>query len=106
MPRPPYRELSGRGTEAAQAAEALAYARECSGSWVHETFGGLLQSTLECRACGHRSHCFDAFLDLSLPVPAAHSCSLQVPRVGGSRAWASRASGSASGGALEVGRCS
>ena len=73
-----YHELNGTGSETQQAAQALEYARCWNNSWVDDIFGGLLQSTIECQACGHCSHCFDAFLDLSLPMPSSQACSLQV----------------------------
>uniref|UniRef100_A0A1B6LBV5 Ubiquitin carboxyl-terminal hydrolase n=1 Tax=Graphocephala atropunctata TaxID=36148 RepID=A0A1B6LBV5_9HEMI len=39
-------------------------------SKIVDTFGGLLKSTLECTHCGHCSTTFEAFWDLSLPIPA------------------------------------
>ena len=33
---------------------------------------GQLQSTIECSVCRRSSHCFDPFLDLSLPLPREH----------------------------------
>ena len=38
-------------------------------SIVTDIFSGLLQSTIECLACNHRSLSFDPFIDLSLPIP-------------------------------------
>lgn len=32
-------------------------------------YTGQLQSTIECSVCHHKSHCFDPFMDLSLPLP-------------------------------------
>lgn len=69
--KPQYRELVGKGSVAEQAATAAAYAREWSDSWVDDTFGGLLQSTVECQHCGDKSFRFDACLDLSVPLPSA-----------------------------------
>jgi hypothetical protein len=37
-------------------------------SIITDVFGGQLQSTIECLTCHHRSHCFDPFLDLSVPI--------------------------------------
>jgi len=37
-------------------------------SIITDIFGGQLQSTIECLTCHHRSHCFDPFLDLSVPI--------------------------------------
>lgn len=37
-------------------------------SVITDIFGGQLQSTIECLTCHHRSHCFDPFLDLSVPI--------------------------------------
>lgn len=48
--------------------------------------GGLLQSTLTCEACGKRSHCFEPFLHLALPVArgrAGQAATLQVCRGAG-----------------------
>lgn len=52
--------------------------KESSQSWnnymkkndsiITDIFGGQLQSTIECLTCHHRSHCFDPFLDLSVPI--------------------------------------
>lgn len=67
--RPRYKELEGRGSEQAQADEAWAYSRSWHDSVIDDVFGGQLQSTVECGRCGHRSHCFDPFLDLSVPLP-------------------------------------
>jgi len=39
-------------------------------SSVIGAFGGQMVSTITCQACGQRSQCHDAFLDLSLPIPA------------------------------------
>lgn len=46
--RPAYRELSGRGGEAEQAAEAASYERSWHDSLVDDLFSGLLQSTITC----------------------------------------------------------
>ncbi|KAK9809909.1 hypothetical protein WJX72_001429 [[Myrmecia] bisecta] len=69
--KPPYKELRGTGTEADQADEAWQYAQSWHSSVIDDTFGGQLQSTLECQDCHTKSHCFDYFLDLSLPLPQA-----------------------------------
>ncbi|KAG1678380.1 hypothetical protein FOA52_015146 [Chlamydomonas sp. UWO 241] len=66
--KPTYRELAGKGPEAQQASEALEYARSWFDSPVDDIFGGLMQSTLTCKACGRQSHCFETFLDLSVPI--------------------------------------
>lgn len=39
---------------------------------------GQLQSTVTCGGCGTLSHCFEDFLDLSLPIPAGRVVSIQV----------------------------
>lgn len=65
----PYRELSGKGTVQQQAQEAWEYARSRFHSIIDDLFAGQLQSTITCQACGAQSHCFDYFLDLSLPLP-------------------------------------
>jgi hypothetical protein len=38
-------------------------------SFILDTFCGQLRSTLECATCGHQSVTFDAFCDLSIPIP-------------------------------------
>ncbi|WIA11761.1 hypothetical protein OEZ85_011855 [Tetradesmus obliquus] len=67
--KPQYRELSSHGSVLQQAAEAAGYARSWHDSLVDDLFGGQLQSTITCSACGAQSHCFDPFLDLSVPLP-------------------------------------
>lgn len=37
-------------------------------SAVHDMFAGLLRSTLQCDNCGHRSHTWDPFSDVSLEI--------------------------------------
>lgn len=76
--KPHYKELSGEGTEAEQAAQAEAYARSWHDSLVDDLFGGFLQSTVTCNSCHHQSHCFDPFLDLSVPIPTSKQVSVQV----------------------------
>lgn len=79
--KPRYRELSSKGSEASQAAEAAAYARSWHDSLVDDLFGGQLQSTVTCSSCGQRSHQFDPMLDLSVPLPKSSKyrpVSLQV----------------------------
>jgi hypothetical protein len=39
---------------------------------------GQLQSAVTCGGCGAVSHCFEDFLDLSLPIPAGRKASIQV----------------------------
>jgi ubiquitin C-terminal hydrolase len=67
--KPKYKELEGKGEEEAQAEEAWEYSRSWADSAIDDIFGGQLQSTVECSICHHRSHCFDPFLDLSVPIP-------------------------------------
>lgn len=76
--KPLYKELNSHGTVAQQAAEAAQYARSWHDSLVDDLFGGQLQSTITCSACSHASHCFDPFLDLSVPIPKNKQVSLQV----------------------------
>ena len=76
--KPVYKELTGKGTEAEQAAEAATYARSWCDSLVDDIFGGQLQSTLTCNACGWQSHCFDPCLDLSVPIPKKQPVSVEV----------------------------
>jgi ubiquitin carboxyl-terminal hydrolase 2/21/ubiquitin carboxyl-terminal hydrolase 8 len=83
--KPQYKELSSHGSVLQQAAEAAAYARSWHDSLVDDLFGGQLQSTITCSACGAQSHCFDPFLDLSVPLPRGKAqVSLQVRP---SRSW-------------------
>ncbi|KAL2915360.1 hypothetical protein HK105_205225 [Polyrhizophydium stewartii] len=42
-------------------------------SFIFDLFGGQLESTVTCLACGHKSVTYDAFWDLSVPVAAAHA---------------------------------
>ena len=66
----PYREeLSGLGSRTEQASETLHYLRSRCSSVIHDVFAGLLQSTVCCPDCGHESHKFDEFLNLTLPLP-------------------------------------
>ena len=37
-------------------------------SVITDIFGGQLQSTIECLTCHNRSHCFDPFLDIAVPI--------------------------------------
>eukprot|EP00850_Spirogloea_muscicola_P017307 SM000147S01126 [mRNA] locus=s147:223501:229987:+ [translate_table: standard] len=55
--------------EAAQAGLHWERHRQRSASAIQDIFCGQLQSTVECGTCGRRSHCFDPFLDLSIPIP-------------------------------------
>ena len=52
-----------------QALEAWHQARVHQSSIVSDIFEGQLQSTLTCDTCGTRSHSFEVFQDLSLPIP-------------------------------------
>eukprot|EP00899_Mesostigma_viride_P011015 jgi/Mesvir1/19915/Mv13186-RA.1 len=65
----PYKELEGKGTTHDQAMEAWQYHRSRHDSVIQDIFCGQLQSTIECQKCHRRSHCFDPFLDLSIPIP-------------------------------------
>ncbi len=49
--KPQYRELEGKGSEEQQSQEAEAYARSWNDSFVDDTFGGQLQSTIQCQVC-------------------------------------------------------
>ncbi|KAK3250819.1 hypothetical protein CYMTET_39816 [Cymbomonas tetramitiformis] len=64
-----YKELKGKGTEEQQADEAWAYAKSWFDSCINDIFGGQLQSTVVCQKCKNVTHCFDPFLDLSIPIP-------------------------------------
>lgn len=65
----PYQELSGKGTELQQANEAWEHHRSRNDSPLDGSFSLQLQSTVTCRHCGHRSHCFDPAMDLAAPIP-------------------------------------
>ncbi|KAF8071039.1 Usp2 [Scenedesmus sp. PABB004] len=67
--KPVFRALSGKGSEAEQAAEAAAAARAACDSLVDDLFGGLSQSSIACAACKHTSHTFEPFVELLLPLP-------------------------------------
>ncbi|GLI66505.1 hypothetical protein VaNZ11_010332 [Volvox africanus] len=71
--KPVYRELQGKGSEEAQAAEAYDYARTWNDSIVDDIFGGLTQSTIQCHACKRLSHTFEPFLGLAVPIPGSVS---------------------------------
>ena len=66
--KPEYKELQGKGTVEEQADEAWEYARQWNDSFIDDIFCGQLQSVITCKKCKHASHCFDPFLDLSLPL--------------------------------------
>ncbi|KAK9833003.1 hypothetical protein WJX74_004016 [Apatococcus lobatus] len=44
-------------------------------TYVEQTFGGQLASTVTCKGCCHSSRTLESFLDLSLPIPAHPSSS-------------------------------
>ncbi|CAI5514867.1 unnamed protein product [Closterium sp. Naga37s-1] len=48
---------------------------------IQQIFCGQLQSTIECLTCHHRSHCFDPFLDLSVPIPRRRFFSFRAPSI-------------------------
>ncbi|CAI7902807.1 unnamed protein product [Closterium sp. NIES-54] len=48
---------------------------------IQQIFCGQLQSTIECQTCHHRSHCFDPFLDLSVPIPRRRFFSFRAPSI-------------------------
>ncbi|GJP36434.1 hypothetical protein CLOM_g20942 [Closterium sp. NIES-68] len=48
---------------------------------IQRIFCGQLQSTIECLSCHHRSHCFDPFLDLSVPIPRRRFLSFRAPTI-------------------------
>ncbi|MCO5562653.1 hypothetical protein L7F22_016281 [Adiantum nelumboides] len=45
------------------------YHKSLNDSLIQDIFCGQLQSSIECSVCKRTSHCFDPFLDLSLPLP-------------------------------------
>lgn len=45
-------------------------------SIVADLFAGQLQSTVRCLTCNTKSHCFDPFLDLSVPIPRGQESKL------------------------------
>ncbi|CAI5483358.1 unnamed protein product [Closterium sp. Yama58-4] len=66
----------------AEQAEAL-WRQHCVrfASPIQQIFCGQLQSTIECLTCHHRSHCFDPFLDLSVPIPRRRFFSFRAPSI-------------------------
>ena len=66
--KPKYKELSSKGTAEEQSEEAWSYAKSFEDGPVLDVFQGQLQATTKCKKCGHESHCFDPFLDISLPL--------------------------------------
>ncbi|GAQ79937.1 Ubiquitin-specific protease [Klebsormidium nitens] len=74
--QPLYRELASTGAPPEKLArDAWSYHRSRHDSVIQDIFSGQLQSTVECLDCGLQSHCFDPFLDLSLPLPKAKNAS-------------------------------
>ena len=61
-----------------QALEAWHQARTHQSSIVSDIFEGQLQSTLTCDTCGTRSHSFEVFQDLSLPLPHTSPGNLSI----------------------------
>lgn len=59
------KELEVVDTEAKEAWERYL---KLNDSIITDIFGGLLQSTIQCLTCNHRSFAFDPFLDLSVPI--------------------------------------
>jgi hypothetical protein len=51
-----------------EACEAWERYLKLNDSVITDIFGGLLQSTVQCCTCNHRSFAFDPFLDLSIPI--------------------------------------
>jgi ubiquitin carboxyl-terminal hydrolase 2/21 len=39
-------------------------------SQIHDVFGGVLRSTLQCAGCGHTSYAWDPYCDISLEIPS------------------------------------
>tara|TARA_B100000609_G_C17153160_1_gene402021 strand:- start:97 stop:1110 length:1014 start_codon:yes stop_codon:yes gene_type:complete len=76
--KPTYKELVNRPNLSEQAEEAWQYARSWHDSFVDDIFMGQLVSALECQVCGFTSHCFDPFLDLSLPLPRGRGAAIHV----------------------------
>ncbi|KAL2613060.1 hypothetical protein R1flu_024752 [Riccia fluitans] len=67
---PPYRDLYVDPKPEEELAELTwRYHKLCQDSIIQDIFCGQLQSTIECCTCRRKSHCFDPFLDLSLPFP-------------------------------------
>ncbi|CAM6129169.1 unnamed protein product [Calypogeia fissa] len=67
---PPYRDLYLEPKPEEELAELTwRYHKLCQDSIIQDIFCGQLQSTIECCTCHRKSHCFDPFHDLSLPLP-------------------------------------
>jgi ubiquitin C-terminal hydrolase len=60
---------SSRPCLAEKAARAWEAYLRLNDSAVADLFAGQLQSTITCMRCRTQSHCFDPFLDLSVPIP-------------------------------------
>lgn len=82
---PPVIEQEGEGSVSAQADEAREAPCSRSNSVIQDIFTGQCQSELQCCHCGGVSHTFDAFMDLSLPLPEkfnqGSTCTIQVTNV-------------------------
>jgi ubiquitin carboxyl-terminal hydrolase 2/21 len=86
----PYEQLDDEPGESAEQASKrwLSYHKKRDDSVVYDLFGGILQSTVKCLACGNLSFAFDPTLDLSLALPkttagetsqpAAHSTTIET----------------------------
>ena len=61
-----------------QAQQAWAVARGQQSSVVSDLFEGQLQSSVVCGTCAATCHNFEAFQDLSLPLPDAEGLTIQV----------------------------
>ncbi|KAH7289863.1 hypothetical protein KP509_30G021800 [Ceratopteris richardii] len=67
-----YREYESR-PEDELAGITWNYHKSLNDSIIQDIFCGQLQSSIECSVCKKKSHCFDPFLDLSLPLPDQQS---------------------------------
>eukprot|EP00850_Spirogloea_muscicola_P007586 SM000038S14399 [mRNA] locus=s38:788482:790069:- [translate_table: standard] len=67
--------------EAEQAGVHWERHQQRSASAIQDIFCGQLQSTVECGTCGRCSHCFDPFLDLSIPIPRLRGIGAAIKRL-------------------------
>jgi ubiquitin carboxyl-terminal hydrolase 36/42 len=47
-------------------------------SFVHQVFGGTLQSQVKCHVCGYESNTYDPFLDISVGINGSAGSSLEA----------------------------
>lgn len=71
-------ELDDSLSDSVKATESWKQYVRIDNSKIVELFVGQLKSTLQCTTCGHKSNTFEAFWDLSLPLPTRGSSTLRL----------------------------